>query len=107
MDRLLVTGGVRLSGSVQISGAKNSALKLMAASLLADGRTVIEDVPRIQDCFTMAEVLAQLGADVAWDGGTVSIDTSNVDTVETPYELVRQFRTSKPPRLTALTSCGG
>jgi UDP-N-acetylglucosamine 1-carboxyvinyltransferase len=94
MDRLLVTGGARLSGTVRVSGAKNSALKLMAASLLADGRTVIQNVPRIQDCGTMAEVVEHLGAGIAWEGDTLSIDTSSVDSVEAPYELVRRMRAS-------------
>ena len=94
MDRLLVTGGRRLSGRVQINGAKNSALKLMAAALLARGRSVIENVPRIQDCLTMADVLEHLGASVEWDGSTVIVDTSAADGVETPYELVRRMRAS-------------
>ncbi|MDP8955368.1 MAG: UDP-N-acetylglucosamine 1-carboxyvinyltransferase [Actinomycetota bacterium] len=94
MDRLLVTGGRRLSGRVRINGAKNSALKLMAASLLARGRSVIENVPRIQDCLTMADVLEHLGASVEWDGSTVIVDTSNADGIETPYELVRRMRAS-------------
>src|SRR5436309_5493196 len=93
-DRLLIDGGRRLSGSVPISGAKNSALKLMAASLLASGRTVIERVPRIVDCLTMGEVLQHLGADVTWDGDTVAIDTTYVHSVETPYELVSRMRAS-------------
>ena len=69
MDRLLVTGGARLAGTVQVSGAKNSALKLMAASLLAPGRSVITNVPRIRDCAVMAEMLEHLGVvgrSVAW-----------------------------------------
>jgi UDP-N-acetylglucosamine 1-carboxyvinyltransferase len=94
MDRLLVTGGRRLQGAVRIGGAKNSALKLMAASLLADGVTVIENVPRIVDCFTMAEVLEYLGATVTWQGRTLTIDTTNADGVEAPYELVRKMRAS-------------
>jgi len=94
MDRLLVTGGKRLRGSVRISGAKNSALKLMAASLLADGVTVIENVPRIVDCFTMAEVLEHLGARVTWEDSTVAVDTSGAEGIETPYELVRKMRAS-------------
>src|SRR5213593_238987 len=94
MDRLLVTGGRRLSGSVKINGAKNSALKLMAASLLAEGTTVIDNVPRIVDCLTMAEVLEHLGAGVAWDGSTVTIDTTDAMGLETPYELVRKMRAS-------------
>ncbi len=94
MDRLLVTGGRPLSGRVRINGAKNSALKLMAASLLARGRSVIANVPRIQDCLTMADVLEHLGASVEWDGSTVIVDTSDADGVETPYELVRRMRAS-------------
>ncbi len=89
-----MTGGLALEGSARISGAKNSALKLMAASLLAEGRTVIENVPRIQDCLTMGEVLQHLGAEVRWAGDNVSIDTSSVRSVETPYELVSQMRAS-------------
>ena len=94
MDRLVVTGGTRLHGSVRISGAKNSALKLMAASLLAEGETVIENVPHIADCLTMAEVLEQLGAGVAWEGSSLRIDASGALGVETPYELVSQMRAS-------------
>ncbi len=94
MDRLLVTGGVRLNGSVPISGAKNSALKLLAASLLAEGRTVVHNVPRIQDCRTMGEVLEHLGAQLAWDGSSLTVDTSSIATVETSYDLVRRMRAS-------------
>jgi len=94
MDRLLVTGGARLEGSVRVNGAKNSALKLMAAALLADGVTVLEDVPRIIDCYTMAEVLDFLGATVEWDGSTVTVDTSGARGLEAPYELVRKMRAS-------------
>ena len=82
MDRLFVTGGARLTGSVRIAGAKNSALKLMAASLLAPGRSVLRNIPRIQDCFTMGEVLEHLGAGVVWDGNTVTIDATTLTSVE-------------------------
>jgi len=94
MDRLFVTGGARLAGSVRISGAKNSALKLMAAALLAPGRTFLRNVPRIQDCTTMGRVLEHLGAEVAWDADTVTIDATGLTSVEAPYELVRQMRAS-------------
>jgi UDP-N-acetylglucosamine 1-carboxyvinyltransferase len=93
-DTLLIEGGHRLSGTVPISGAKNSALKLMAASLLASGRTTIDRVPRIVDCLTMGEVLQHLGAEVRWDGSSVEIDTTHLDSVETPYELVSRMRAS-------------
>jgi UDP-N-acetylglucosamine 1-carboxyvinyltransferase len=94
MDRLFVTGGARLAGSVRVSGAKNSALKLMAGALLAPGRTVLANVPRIQDCLTMGEVLRGLGVSVEWDGATVAVDATSIRSVEAPYELVRQMRAS-------------
>ncbi len=94
MDRLVVVGGRPLEGSVRISGAKNSALKLQAAALLADGRSVIRNVPRIQDCATMAEVLAHLGAAVSFDGDAFVVDTRGVRPLETPYELVSRMRAS-------------
>jgi UDP-N-acetylglucosamine 1-carboxyvinyltransferase len=94
MDRLLVTGGTSLQGSVPVSGAKNSALKLMAASLLAQGRTTIHNVPAIQDCVTMVEVLEHLGARCVWEDGTLVVDTLAVEPLETPYELVSRMRAS-------------
>ena len=94
MNRFLVTGGSRLEGSVRISGAKNSALKVMAASLLTPGLSKIENVPRIQDCFTMVEVLEHLGAAVTWQDHTISIDASAVGSFEAPYELVSRMRAS-------------
>jgi UDP-N-acetylglucosamine 1-carboxyvinyltransferase len=94
MDRLLVTGGPRLSGEVTIGGAKNSALKLMAAALLAEGRTVIRNVPDIVDCRTMAEVLERLGAGVERRDHALAIDASGPLGLETPYELVRRMRAS-------------
>jgi UDP-N-acetylglucosamine 1-carboxyvinyltransferase len=94
VDRLIVTGGRPLVGSVRINGAKNSALKLMAAALLADGRTVIDDVPRIVDCQTMAKVVAHLGAGVEWNARSLTLDTSTVSHTDAPYELVQQMRAS-------------
>ena len=94
MDRLLITGGAGCAGTVRVAGAKNSALKLMAAALLAPGRTTLHNVPRIQDCHTMGEVLDRLGAGVAWQGGSVTIDASEITSVEAPYDLVRRMRAS-------------
>jgi UDP-N-acetylglucosamine 1-carboxyvinyltransferase len=94
MDRLLVTGGARLIGTVPIVGAKNSALKLMAAALLAEGSTKIHNVPRIQDCITMVEVLEHLGTRASWQDGTLELDTREVRSLETPYELVSRMRAS-------------
>lgn len=91
---LTVDGGTRLSGRVRISGAKNSALKLMAASLLGRGETVLTNVPRISDVMTMTEVLDRLGAKVSFEGDTLRIDTSGEIKTEAPYDLVRRMRAS-------------
>lgn len=94
MNYLTINGGVRLSGRVQISGAKNSALKLMAASLLGHGVTVLTNVPRISDVFTMSEVLTRLGAKVDFEGDVLRIDTSGEISTVAPYDLVRRMRAS-------------
>ena len=94
MDRLLVTGGTPLDGAVEIAGAKNSALKHMAAVVLADGRSTVRNVPRIQDCFTMVEVLEHLGVGCAWAGDALVLETTDVRPAETPYDLVSRMRAS-------------
>jgi UDP-N-acetylglucosamine 1-carboxyvinyltransferase len=94
VSSFFIEGGRRLSGTARISGAKNSALKLMAASLMGTGVTVLENVPRIGDVFTMMEVLERLGADCRLDGDVLSIDTSGELSSEAPYDLVRRMRAS-------------
>jgi UDP-N-acetylglucosamine 1-carboxyvinyltransferase len=94
MERFLVEGGARLRGEVEISGAKNAALKLVAASLLAPGKTTLRDVPRIKDVDTMLAVLDGLGAETSFTGHTLEIDASDIDSYTAPYELVRQMRAS-------------
>ena len=94
VDRLLISGGRPLRGEVAIGGAKNSALKIMAAALLAEGRTVILNVPDIADCRTMAEVLERLGAGVERRDHQVVVDAAGRLGEETPYELVRRMRAS-------------
>ncbi|HZB82843.1 MAG TPA: UDP-N-acetylglucosamine 1-carboxyvinyltransferase [Rubrobacteraceae bacterium] len=94
MERFFIEGGNRLCGEVEVSGAKNAALKLIAAALLAPGRTVLRNVPRIKDVNTMLAVLEGLGARSEFVGNTLYIDTSNVDSYTAPYDLVRQMRAS-------------
>lgn len=94
MDRLLITGGRRLAGEIRVGGAKNSALKVMAAALLAEGRTELRNVPDIADCRTMTDVLGRLGAGVERQDGELTIDASGPLEPETPYELVRRMRAS-------------
>lgn len=89
-----VKGNGILSGDVTVAGAKNSALKLMAASLLGQGPTIIQNVPRISDIEVMSEVMRRLGSVVEHDDHTVRIDTTNVDSCETPYDLVSKMRAS-------------
>jgi len=94
MDRLLVTGGSALSGTVRAAGAKNAALKVMAASLLVAGRSRIENVPRIRDCAVMAELLGHLGVEVTTEGDVVELDATDLHPSEAPHDLVRQMRAS-------------
>jgi UDP-N-acetylglucosamine 1-carboxyvinyltransferase len=94
MDCLVLTGGRALSRSVEVAGAKNAALPLMAATLLAPGVHVLTHVPRLADTRTMVRVLEALGAKCAWDDGALTIDTSTCSSVEAPYELVKTMRAS-------------
>ena len=93
-----MTGGARLAGTVEVVGAKNSVLKLMAAALLAPGRTTLTNLPDISDVLIMHELLQRLGCgvEVASDGSTdrVVISVPDVPNHEAPYELVRKIRGS-------------
>lgn len=93
-DVIVVEGTGKLQGSVEVSGAKNSALKLIAASLLGQGRSVLHRVPLISDIEVMSQVLQGLGATVERSDHTLVIDTTNVNNAETPYELVSKMRAS-------------
>ena len=94
MERFLVAGGARLAGEVSVTGAKNSVLKLMAAALLAPGRTTLTAVPDILDVTIMAEVLRRLGCTVERADGTVTIEVPEQPGHEADYELVRRIRAS-------------
>ena len=94
-EEIIVTHGcTHLSGTVRVSGAKNSALKLIAAALLGQGKSVLHNVPNISDIDIMIEVLESLGASVERTGHTIAIDTANATGFETPYELVSKMRAS-------------
>ena len=94
MDKLRITGGRPLEGTVRISGAKNAALPVMAATLLAPGVHRLRNVPRLRDTQTFARVLELLGARVTFEGNLLTIDTRGVNSVEAPYELVKTMRAS-------------
>ena len=91
-----IVGGARLDGSVRVTGAKNSVLKLMAAALLAQGRTVLREVPDILDVAIMAELLRRLGCQVDYDAAlaTVAIDVPERPEHRADYDLVRRMRAS-------------
>jgi len=96
MERFRVVGGARLSGSVKVSGAKNSALKLMAATLLAPGKSTITNLPAIADVEYMAELLTRLGCKVEVDPklAQVTVDVPNTLGHRADYDLVRKLRAS-------------
>lgn len=93
-ERFLVTGGTRLEGVVNVGGAKNSVLKLMAAALLAEGTTTLRNCPEILDVPLMRDVLVGLGCDVEIEGDVVQIHTPADVSPHADFEAVRQFRAS-------------
>src|SRR5262245_27569356 len=94
MDALILRGGRPLSGRVPISGAKNAALPVMAATLLAPGQHVLRNVPSLADTRTMARVLEKLGARIEFTDHQCRIDTTDITSLEAPYDLVRTMRAS-------------
>lgn len=95
MDKLLIKGGTKLEGNVTISGAKNAALPILAATLLASDKVIISNVPHLKDVTTMLSLLQMMGVEVTVDDYlTVEIDASNVSSREAPYELVKTMRAS-------------
>ena len=94
MDKFIVNGGNQISGSVDISGAKNDVLPLMTAALLVDGKTTINSVPDLRDTRTMIRLLEIIGAKVAFKNNSLSINASDVNNLEAPYDLVKTMRAS-------------
>jgi UDP-N-acetylglucosamine 1-carboxyvinyltransferase len=95
MDKLIINGGEPLNGEVVISGAKNAALPIMAATLLATDNVTISNVPHLKDVTTMMELLGQLGAQLTVDEKmNVQVDASHVNEFVAPYELVKTMRAS-------------
>ncbi|MBI3014558.1 MAG: UDP-N-acetylglucosamine 1-carboxyvinyltransferase [Candidatus Tectomicrobia bacterium] len=95
MDSIVIHGGLPLRGKVAVSGAKNAALPILAATLLASGRHLIHNVPAVQDVKTISKLLTTLGARVTeLGGGDVEVDTTGVERFQAPYELVKTMRAS-------------
>lgn len=94
MEKIVIHGGRKLSGEVSISGAKNSALPLLFATLLAPGIHRVSNVPCLRDIDTVEKLLTQLGAQVVRQNGTFTVDATDIQSIEAPYDLVRTMRAS-------------
>jgi len=93
VDKMIIEGGVKLEGAVEISGAKNAALPILVSSLLCEGRSTFHNVPQLMDIKTVIKLLRGFGAEVE---GTTSvwIDANHVNNIEAPYDLVKTMRAS-------------
>ncbi|MDP3371628.1 MAG: UDP-N-acetylglucosamine 1-carboxyvinyltransferase [Candidatus Paracaedibacteraceae bacterium] len=94
MDRILIRGGTPLNGSIQISGAKNAALPLLAAGLLCEGQYNLSNVPQLADITSMVDLLTQHGCIISVDGNNIGINSDNITNTTAPYDLVRRMRAS-------------
>ncbi len=94
MDKILIRGGVPLTGTVHARGAKNAALPLMAAAILAETPCVLHNVPCLHDIFSMDKLLSFMGVRIDFTGRAMTLDTTGITEPEAPYELVRKMRAS-------------
>jgi len=94
MDKFIIDGPTPLKGEVSVNGAKNAVLPLMAAALLARGKTEIRNVPLLRDVTSMIKMLDVVGAVTTHENDVLTIDTSNANGIEAPYDLVRTMRAS-------------
>ena len=107
MDKLIITGGQPLSGDVRISGAKNAALPILAATLLAEDPMVIGNIPHLRDITTTMELLGRMGVELTLDEKMhVEVDASRIDNPFAPYELVKTMRASILVLGPLLARCG-
>ena len=94
MSKLIIQGGKKLEGEVQISGSKNAALPIIAGTVLIKGKTTLYNVPNIQDVQTMFEIIKDIGGKVTKKNNKIIIDTSKIHTYEIPETLMRKMRSS-------------
>ncbi|WP_428355484.1 UDP-N-acetylglucosamine 1-carboxyvinyltransferase [Methyloprofundus sp.] len=95
MDKLLITGGTQLSGTLTVSGAKNAALPILAATLLSDTPVLIGNIPHLHDITTTMELLGCMGVELSVDEKlNIEVNSSTINKLEAPYELVRTMRSS-------------
>ena len=94
MDQFVIEGGAKLSGEITISGAKNSALPIIAASLLTDKKVVLDNIPNVVDVQTMIQLIKHLGAEVNFDRNILEIHAHKIKCIDAPYDIVRKMRAS-------------
>ena len=93
-DSIRIAGGKRLEGTVQLNGSKNGTLPLLAATLLVDGESLIHNVPKIEDVFTMVDLLGSLGLDTQWQRGSLLVRNRGLSQHRPPQELMEKMRAS-------------
>ena len=110
MENIIIRGGESLSGKIPISGAKNSALPLMATTLLTKENITLRNVPALDDIISMRDLLKGLGSEVLGDlkkgGAELTLNTNSIKDTEAPYELVRKMRASVLVLGPLLARCG-
>ncbi len=94
MDKFIITGGKKLSGEVEISGAKNASLALMPATLLTNGTSILKNTPELNDIYTMIKLLNHLGVEITFENHVLTLNTKNITSQDAPYEHVKKMRAS-------------
>ena len=94
MEKIIINGGKKLSGSVKVSGSKNAVLPIIIASILGDGESIIYDVPDLTDVHILKDILTELGATVDFKNNVFKIDTKGINSWEASYENINKMRAS-------------
>ena len=94
MSNLIITGGSRLSGIIEVPGAKNAVLPVLAATLLNNGISILENCPELDDVLTMLEILSALGCKIQKKGSRIEIDASSLTSSSIPEQLAKRMRSS-------------
>jgi UDP-N-acetylglucosamine 1-carboxyvinyltransferase len=94
MEKFIITGGKALKGEINVSGAKNSVLALMPATLLNNGENIITNTPELNDVYTLKKLMQSLGSQIEFTNNTLKINNANINNYVAPYELVKKMRAS-------------
>ena len=94
MDKFIITGGQKLKGKTQVSGAKNASLALMPATLLSYGKSTLFNTPELNDVFTMIKLLKHLGVESTFSNSVLELNTTKINNYVAPYEHVKKMRAS-------------